>query len=45
MKKAAINLSVDCRFFSVIAGNSIHTGLTQIFIAVSLRRHRGEFAK
>src|SRR5215470_18474007 len=39
-KKAAINLSVDCRFFSVIAGNS-----AQMFVAISLRRHRRDLAK
>src|SRR5262249_15590045 len=68
-KKAAPNLSTDCRFFSVIAENlemwwwpdreggpgkgayALHHGratawfLAQMFVAISLRRHRRDLAK
>ncbi|HEX2488456.1 MAG TPA: hypothetical protein VHR27_03580, partial [Blastocatellia bacterium] len=44
-KKGAINLSVDCPFFSAIAENLFRDGSTKMFIAISLRRHRSGLAK
>jgi len=44
-KKAAINLSVDCHFFSVIAENWLCAGSAQMFVAIGLWRHRRDLAK